>query len=1056
MLNNKTSGPPSTKRMGSRTIQHAQATQEIRNTEKTVTPNEKHTNNKLSTTPNNIIVRKLPTIIQSSNNAAKAPVVRYHNIDDDDDPEEAKYSQKPQPQQNNQISATPHVPTTSKVIVNNVRQLSSHNQLKTTEGKSKPPQTSNNMPTTLTATKNPPTPYHSNSPQLCTRNDHFQSKIFANANTESLDALTNQFKRLGTFPINQKEHSITNFSEEWMRKKKAAIKRRKTKLRSEELARKVINHWKWFARNGLNEIKAKNMRNNTLIFKCFQHWKRRKEDRENIWKREFIMQTRHKFSVMQYFFMIWRQQLNNNLQKEQELSDVACKHFIKILKIRALKSLQTSCEIRRTKRYSILVADKFEYQRNVRRVIGAIKEIKIMRDKINFGESHYTNVLLRKAWSALKQYIQEEAEIKIRKATEYYDLSIQRKAFGALKQQVVKYIEKRKILATKLEIVDRFFKNKTLRMVFNCLAQYCHMKTEKRKKLNQAEEYFRNTFLSSYFNNWIITLHNKMHFQELENIVVQKQRKRELKQVLMTWKDKLCTQRHATVLEEKSERFRCESLIRKSLFALSNYLLLRKEKHQLSNKAEIFHRFSCLYKGFRQWKDNYLLEEQRTKSLHDKIQPILRRKHKFLKSIVLRALAQHACTQKEKKAKEDSRVAELKAILECSKVSRIFIAWRHYYENKVIERINIERAALHHNRILKEKGMKQLFAYVLFRRRNEELHRKALQFSLKYLAKPIFDLWNNIVQKRLNDKCSLKKADFLMKKHLAKKTFAALKNYVYYARVKSKLEIEALENRNALLLRRGLIQWMESACEHHAQRMRKIQLDHTKSEFEALQRVEKYARHWLYITIRNAQKRGSYLFSGYRKTNITQSDHHQQQNAALDLTQSRGPPKRRPSPRIPNELLFNFPINPQDSLIDTTHSQPSMSDEELKVQKQVSFQIQDSSPIIANSPIGHNENVRNTNTDSSLIEEIDKIKNVLEEFENNWTPIYEMEKDKRKYLRELIDIEDDYTNIQELTLELNHLEKRAKTYLKFKREELPKLIEQLHRLLLSSCDPALL
>lgn len=187
----------------------------------------------------------------------------------------------------------------------------------------------------------------------------------------------------------------------------------------------------------------------------------------------------------------------------------------------------------------------------------------------------------------------------------------------------------------------------------------------------------------------------------------------------------------------------------------------------------------------------------------------MRRRNKYLASTAFRALIQYTLVRKEKKEKEDIRVSELKAKLECSKLSRVFKAWRHYYENKVVQRINFERAALHHNRILKEKTMKQLFAYVLFRRRNEELHRKALQFSLKHLVKPMFDIWNGIVQKRLNEKCSLKKADFLMKKHLAKKTFAALKNYVYYARAKSKLEIEALENRNALLMRRGLIQWIE-------------------------------------------------------------------------------------------------------------------------------------------------------------------------------------------------------------------------------------------------------
>lgn len=263
--------------------------------------------------------------------------------------------------------------------------------------------------------------------------------------------------------------------------------------------------------------------------------------------------------------------------------------------------------------------------------------------------------------------------------------------------------------------------------------------------------------------------------------------------------------------------------------------------------------------------------------------------------------------------------------------------------------------------------------------------------------------------------------------------------------------------------------------------MRNLQLNHTMSEFDSLKKVEKFARHWLYITIRNAQKRGSYLFSGYRKaTNMIQSDHHHQPNNGVTsrdvLTLSKGPPKRRPSPRIPNELLLlNFPVRMSHSEDDVAvdgaiHSQPPSSEQELKSfvqnhdqhhQKQDSFQLKDDSLTATPQTLDTHENVRAVEENIrdgdplQLIEEIDKIKNVLEEFETNWTPIYELEKDKRKYLRELIEMEDDLTTIQELTSELTHLEKRAKTYLKFKREELPKLIEQLHQLV-SSCDPALL
>ncbi|KAF0983988.1 hypothetical protein FDP41_007903 [Naegleria fowleri] len=222
-----TSGPPSKKISTHPPIQK-RAMQGQRNTEKTTTiPSEKPINHKLSA-PN--VPRKPPptttTIIQPSNNSPKAPVVRYHNIDDDEDPEDEIYVQKPLPYNNQRETVVPpHVPSLStnpRVIVNNIigqnEQFCSHKQLCKTTSKPSlpPPQTNTTKSNTQTKTSIIP-----HSPQLMTRDEHQFKK--SSANTESLDALTNQFKRLGVFPVNQQEYSTcNNFSEEWMRKKKSS------------------------------------------------------------------------------------------------------------------------------------------------------------------------------------------------------------------------------------------------------------------------------------------------------------------------------------------------------------------------------------------------------------------------------------------------------------------------------------------------------------------------------------------------------------------------------------------------------------------------------------------------------------------------------------------------------------------------------------------------------------------------------------------------------------------------------------------------------------------
>ena len=145
-------------------------------------------------------------------------------------------------------------------------------------------------------------------------------------------------------------------------------------MRKEYLARKVVDHWKWFARKGLDEIKAKNKRNSVLIFKTFQHWKRRKEDIDNLWKKEFIIQTRHKFTLMQSYFLEWGRQLQLLREKEYVQTDKAFNFHKQTLEHKVLKGLKLYLTKRMERREIIDMADTFANRRILRNTIRKIKE----------------------------------------------------------------------------------------------------------------------------------------------------------------------------------------------------------------------------------------------------------------------------------------------------------------------------------------------------------------------------------------------------------------------------------------------------------------------------------------------------------------------------------------------------------------------------------------------------------------------------------------------------------------------------------------------------------
>jgi len=460
----------------------------------------------------------------------------------------------------------------------------------------------------------------------------------------------------------------------------------------------------------------------------------------------------------------------------------------------------------------------------------------------------------------------------------------------------------------------------------------------------------------------------------------------------------------------------------------------------MEDRAIVFHKFSVKYKVFRHIKATSENEHEKNKERLEIIERALHQKKIKLKKSIIKSLREYAEKKTRQRRAEDERVKVMKRKLLRMKGVRILQSWRHCHREKVLKCINMERAVMHHQRIEKERAMKQLYAYVMYRRKRAELNMLSYSFALEHQVSRCFHKWHGMKEDVLTVKSKNRKASFLHSKHLVRKTFCAFKSYISYSRKKSKLEMEALERRRVMLLRRGLMQIMESAYEHNTENMKRIERDCTKSTYESLKRVEKFARHWLYVTIRNSHRRGSGLFSGLRD-----------EKTILPQTFAPVPSVRLP-PRRPMEFILREDAIREQQL---KEAKQVFTPQLMITQQEEPRNIKPAAvePVVPSNkfeePILQAEEYDEEDPQDILGQKIDHIKTVLEEYEHKWTPVYEFEKEKRKKIRDILescDEELDEETREGLVEELVLLEKRAKSYLNFKREELPKLIGQLHDL----------
>ena len=453
------------------------------------------------------------------------PVVRYHNIDDDPSEFIVTPSFGGGQRTSRMASSKRVVDPQLHTRTGSDSPLLVHQHYEPSSSITRPPRS-----------KSPPTitqPHRTDSPSALLRIPIHVDR------SDSIGAL--KYKKLGHFPSTnpssiptkspslQQAGKVENFSEEWMKKKNAALERRKNKLRKDELARKVVDHWKWFARDGLGAIKARNYRNRILIFKTFQHWKKRKEDRDTIWKREFILQTRQKFSMMQQYFHKWVNSLEEWKQKEDMLTDKAFGFLQLGLEKKAMKSLKLHVNICKKKKEDYQVAINFSNTRILRNVFELIREckcfillmtiiclVKIINDQKVAADNSYRCNIMKKAIKGLQlNVIGEEQEREIF-ARNHYEHNLMLKGLSQLAINANVSKDKRKTREELNSKSDEFYRSKHLKVVFQALVDYCHARKEKQVKCLLADKYHKKISSSQILRKWTDVLNRKLYISRME------------------------------------------------------------------------------------------------------------------------------------------------------------------------------------------------------------------------------------------------------------------------------------------------------------------------------------------------------------------------------------------------------------------------------------------------------------------------------------------------------------------------------------------------------------
>ncbi|KAL9651788.1 hypothetical protein ABK040_014433 [Willaertia magna] len=843
--------------------------------------------------------------------------------------------------------------------------------------------------------------------------------IIPKEHSESIENLTKQFKKLGNFPTKQnkepqgepkiqpsavkqqivkQQQPITQkpqvqqpqnvFSLEWVKKKQAALERRKSRLKQEDLARKVIDKWKLFAKDGLDKIKAKNYRNKILITKCFNYWKKKKEDRDSMWKREFILQTRHKFVTYQIFFHKWREMYERSILQEREAINHGFMFLSWKLQVKSIQALKNYVEYRKKKNQNMLIANQYSNHRITRKVFNVYKKIMEMEKKFATAEDFHLFMLKNKTLFSLKKFVKISEDERVTKADEFRNENLMRKVLISLNNYKVYKHKKKEDIETYNQRADDFFKSKRLKIYFEIIVNYC--KTRKEKALrNEIGMNFRNKHTKKkYFYFWNNLLSRKLNLNEIDNYSIAFRRRSILKTFFNKWKEKYFEKldytkklKTALVYDNLRMMYNCFS-------PLKQYWLYRKEKKEKLNNALRFNRFCTAFRYFQLWKNKYSINEEKHIRDITLVHQFHERMNVKLILKVFEGFRRNVGNMRLKEKEEDNIVSKYRAILKQKKLNRIFKAWYKHHELKALSKINNARALIFYNKSLKLLALKGLYNFTQHKGNKKELEHRAKNFLLKKLGKRFLTTWRHKTDKSLEMKCKLKKADYANNKTILKRSFFALRHFSVYSKNKTKLKVEALQRRNTLLMRRGLLQWMESAYEKQQLRKRQLRMNYNKYDFDKMSVVEKFARYWLYITVRNSQKRRPDLFQKFKQIPIPKQkpiipenlplpeNNHSHIKGNTNAVQVRHFSPKRPAPRRPVELILEEEIGKQQPMGDIS-----------RVQKQ--------NP----KPIENN----NSEKIGVLYEEIERITKVLNEYDELWTPTYLAERTERKNLKTIIE-----------------------------------------------------
>jgi septum formation topological specificity factor MinE len=573
-------------------------------------------------------------------------------------------------------------------------------------------------------------------------------------------------------------------------------------------------------------------------------------------------------------------------------------------------------------------------------------------------------------------------------------------------------------------IADTRFANRTMR-------NYLHtwmLKTQQTQyyaSTNQmADRYRRISLLTKMIRQWYLECVMKQESDYKWELALHHDRIRLMGKCMKALKQYIVHRRHDAQDNTLARDTARIIILTRALTTWRERTDLSIQDNDLLRRALVFFRRRNIVRFIRKWKS--VLGHRRDKNIlmsKAKETNKLLIKMKFMRK--WKAEMERVLLEKQH---EDEFISDIRDRLDHNLLRRAFKSWRSYHDTISLSKAKAALAFNTYNHALLFKCLRAWIMYMDTRRFKRERHDKAMIHLIPTLGKRYLLKWRDRLRIALIEHEKERRAQSLHNVKLQQHALQLWKKFIEIRKNKVKRRMEAAQLRSDLLLRRGVSQWVEAGIEK-----RQLRLDY-KSKYESLQNrrimffVEKCARHWHYLTLKNKKER-RYPLSNKLYPKVIPSS---------QISQNMVPPSenilpapflgghRRTPPRpLPIEYM---------SVAKTHKPQPPVIVPALPPFMQPPTV---SAPLSARSLPTHEE-----------IEHINALGKELQWF-TDFTPKYEKEKRDRLRIREVLTTTDGQpissSEQQALERVLSMLEGRAKKYVAFKRETLPVITQAIQQ-----------